>query len=370
MHDPRLPGLRVEVSETRGRRVVAARNFEAGEVVLCTVPLSCVVLPSAAMLRCGSCFSKLAASNRRRCSRCRSAWYCDQACHRADWAAGHRYECGNGDRVEEMLSGRLERNMNDDVRAMLKWASTGTTLRDQLLSASERNHFCVTDEMLEPIAAAASPLGALLNHSCLPTCVVSYSVGHGVKQHFIAVRHIAAGEEVTHSYVDCGMPTAERKARLRKGYGFDCDCERCQVDDAQGDAPDAVAAARRLLTTALLATDPDDEASLLERALAAIQGRVKPHHHVLVDVLQAMAQNDLARGHYDAAAASFEAVANARNAIHRPLPHPRVALDFIILRDVATLAGRTALADTARRRARSLVLLTTAPDSPLRAGLE
>ena len=42
----------------------------------------------------------------------------------------------------------------------------------------------------------------------------------------VARRAIAAGEEVTISYVDEDAPTAERQRGLAS-YGFRCECRRC-----------------------------------------------------------------------------------------------------------------------------------------------
>jgi hypothetical protein len=46
-------------------------------------------------------------------------------------------------------------------------------------AASRRNDFAVMDALLTPVAAACYPLGALLNHSCDPTCVAAYDYVRG-----------------------------------------------------------------------------------------------------------------------------------------------------------------------------------------------
>ena len=57
----------------------------------------------------------------------------------------------------------------DDARADAEDARARTATR-----SSRRNDFAVMDPLLVPLAAASYPLGALLNHSCDPNCVVSY----------------------------------------------------------------------------------------------------------------------------------------------------------------------------------------------------
>lgn len=45
----------------------------------------------------------------------------------------------------------------------------------------------------------------------------------------LLARHtIPAGEELTISYVPLDMPRGERQKALRLGYGFWCDCVRCE----------------------------------------------------------------------------------------------------------------------------------------------
>ena len=62
-----------------------------------------------------------------------------------------------------------EDEWEDDARADAEDARARTATR-----SSRRNDFAVMDPLLVPLAAASYPLGALLNHSCDPNCVVSY----------------------------------------------------------------------------------------------------------------------------------------------------------------------------------------------------
>ena len=101
----------------------------------------------------------------------------------------------------------------------------------------------IMDPLLVPVAAACYPLGALLNHSCYPNCVVSYhhrrrspssraavvvaddggggggdggggGGGDGEEggapggwiQEFRCARRVSAGEELCHAYVDASSP--------------------------------------------------------------------------------------------------------------------------------------------------------------------
>lgn len=72
---------------------------------------------------------------------------------------------------------------------------------------------------------------ALLNHSCTPSAVVVFPSYHTPANpkpmRVVAIRPIAAGEEILTSYVDLGLPLRKRRAELRERYYFECDCALC-----------------------------------------------------------------------------------------------------------------------------------------------
>jgi hypothetical protein len=99
------------------------------------------------------------------------------------------------------------------------------------------NNFGATDSMVRVCASGVFPLGALLNHSCMPNCILRYSFG-GRKQQcplmeIVAAQDIAQGDELTHSYVELIKHTRARKAELKKLYRFDCDCRRCSAAESE-----------------------------------------------------------------------------------------------------------------------------------------
>ena len=69
---------------------------------------------------------------------------------------------------------------------------------------------------------------SLLNHSCEPNLGVALSPGAHLS--LFASRDVAAGEELTISYVDAGLDVDTRRRALRHGYGFECRCARCDRD--------------------------------------------------------------------------------------------------------------------------------------------
>ncbi|KAG8415778.1 SET domain-containing protein 5 [Metarhizium acridum] len=76
---------------------------------------------------------------------------------------------------------------------------------------------------------------ARLNHDCRPSLV--YDINNSV--HVIsAVRDIAAGEELSISYIRLLSPRAQRLAQL-KHWGFECSCGHCNMSDKDAATSDA-----------------------------------------------------------------------------------------------------------------------------------
>lgn len=83
-----------------------------------------------------------------------------------------------------------------------------------------------------------APVAAMLNHSCAPSCAVEAlwdAESRSPAVRVFAEVDIAAGEELTISYVPRSATRAERKTRLTQGYGFTCACTRCAApaDDTE-----------------------------------------------------------------------------------------------------------------------------------------
>ena len=82
---------------------------------------------------------------------------------------------------------------------------------------------------------------AYLNHSCDPSCL---SLRLGGNMVVFAARDVAAGEELTHSYLPSHQLLLPRAAR-RPLLFFDCRCPRCakHLSEADADAAEAPGAA-------------------------------------------------------------------------------------------------------------------------------
>jgi len=93
-----------------------------------------------------------------------------------------------------------------------------------LLCKLQTNLFHICNDLSTPIGLGYYPPASLLNHSCLPNCVMVFE-----KEKLLVrnIRNIAPGEELTIPYVDTMMPRSERRRELQERYFFLCECERC-----------------------------------------------------------------------------------------------------------------------------------------------
>ncbi|CAM9529101.1 unnamed protein product [Chrysoparadoxa australica] len=71
-----------------------------------------------------------------------------------------------------------------------------------------------------------------MNHSCQPNSEITYkggSSGQPLMAQVRAITDIAAGEELTQSYIDKELSLEDRQRAL-EDYGFKCSCSRCELE--------------------------------------------------------------------------------------------------------------------------------------------
>lgn len=80
---------------------------------------------------------------------------------------------------------------------------------------------------------------SFLNHDCLPNaCRFDYIDKPGIGNTDIIIRslhEISEGAEVCISYFPVNWPFAERQKKLKEEYGFECNCERCKIEESWSD---------------------------------------------------------------------------------------------------------------------------------------
>ena len=71
------------------------------------------------------------------------------------------------------------------------------------------------------------PAASLLSHSCVANSRHVWGLSPPYTNTCIATVDLTAGQEIVTSYVHPTTSTHRRRAKLRAGWYFDCDCERC-----------------------------------------------------------------------------------------------------------------------------------------------
>ncbi|KAI3625019.1 hypothetical protein CBS9595_000380 [Malassezia furfur] len=271
-------------TEGRGlRRAPHAPPAGRGEELLAVEPAVSVLSAAQASARCHFCFRP--SRTLQRCSRCKFAHYCSEACQRRAWSdARHRDECAALQRFQASArdAGHTATEPGAAVRAVaqLVWqrrkqgldsafwrgiASMQTHRADMpaeqleacaqlafqvaqfvspdalpssgfanaralldLVCAFQINAFTLADAQLDPIGVSVSVPIALCNHACDPNAVVVFPVAGQRTMRLVAIRRIAPGDEVRTSYVDLAETRAQRQATLVRRYLFTCTCALCR----------------------------------------------------------------------------------------------------------------------------------------------
>ncbi|GAA6049194.1 hypothetical protein JCM3770_003304 [Rhodotorula araucariae] len=289
---PDLPSsLEARQIPGRGRGVVAKDPLTAGSTLLATAPLVSTLDNLSLPVRCSSCFRAaddldvpVAKQKLLQCSLCHVVQYCSAACQKNDWAL-HKKECHalrnaakNGEKkssvpdtpvralgrllwvrelkgdklweqIESLESHRARLSPEEQERffhlsiALSRYVGQDTLRQAcpdagavmDLLSRFASNSFALTAPTdLSNIGVSISPLTALFNHSCAPNAVVVFpsfpTLASPRHMHVVAIRPIAAGEEVLTSYVDLALPRDRRRRDLSERYKFDCECVACEAD--------------------------------------------------------------------------------------------------------------------------------------------
>jgi MYND finger/SET domain len=213
-------------------------------------------------LFCSFCYSSV--EKLLYCGKCRKRGYCSAECQREDWkSASHKFWCeknagemftdveirpieGKGlgmvalrpfakcdiILVERpiLLDSELRQPSIDQIDERARTAAMALTPCDPGASFSRKfanNSMGCSDEAQSTTSNRGLFLNlSRINHDCLGNAEHMYLEHRGVKT-LVACRPIAAGEEITISYVDFRLYPENRQTRLLHGYRFRCRCSAC-----------------------------------------------------------------------------------------------------------------------------------------------
>ena len=373
---------------------------------------------------CSHCLAPSTSAALKRCTRCNWARYCGAVCQRADWTA-HKHECSalsdqhstirrlpDSALTDMLLTARamwrrhLSKGQVDDdafdamedgvaskqdhelgklaasIPGLLPPVSDPADTAAKLIAAFTRNNFGVLNELLSVVAAGCYPHAALLNHSCAPNCVLAFD---GDRIEIRTTRPVARGEELTHSYVDLCLTTAERREILRGRYGFDCSCQRCTrgLSTSTGDdvevlmtAPNARASesvdyalerSACLLDTAAREESDEEESRLTMLALKLRRDACHPLNTRLYEAEGRALTIALATGDMAVALACCRNAVTFLEAVLAHVPaHPLLALQRFTLADLESACGNASRAQATMEACASALELTAATHSTLR----
>ena len=274
----------------QGRFLVAERPLQAGtEVLRERRPLVAAVHDRYAAALCHGCFRPLLAGSGGgeernegqekgvTCSRCKCAVFCSRQCAEMS-AEEHAGECAQlalwarenpqlGARSQglrlfiklwHVLSLSRRRNADGDApaadggapheqferlgthgsagservtgmaKAAARFCNGAPSEADMaaLILRVQANAHTIANFHGQALASGVYLAGAMLNHSCDPTCVVSF---RGPTLVVRTIRPVVKGEPLTIAYCELFANRESRQQKLHAAKGFDCACARCQA---------------------------------------------------------------------------------------------------------------------------------------------
>lgn len=237
----------------------------------------------------------------------------------------------------------------------------------RLLCQMSCNNFSITDDLLQPVASGCFPVGALLDHSCDPNCVLMYE---GTTQIVRAIRDIAPEEELTHSFIDLAAPTAVRRSKLQTQYFFTCRCALCG-DAARTAERDAMLGDGTLhdvhVQAAELEARGDLEAACraLDSLLPRLEATLPPHTLTLLASRCLRHRIAIELGDHATAARLCAAIVETYKAIYPP-NHPLTGLQLFTLASLwATLDVSQAEIEPVLAEARRILTITHGASSSM-----
>ncbi|KAF3849860.1 hypothetical protein F7725_019579 [Dissostichus mawsoni] len=235
-----IAGIERFDSPGKGRGLRVTKPFKTGELLFSTPAHSYVLSVKERGCYCELCFTRK--EGLARCGKCKKAFYCNAKCQKGDWAM-HKLECSALTAFGENwcpseISRLVARILAKKKTQKERCASEKMLLIEEIQSHEEDvdnekremnvscNGFTIEDDELSHMGTAVYPDVALINHSCLPSVIVTYN---GTSAEIRAVKNMQPGDEVLISYIDLLYPTDDRNNRLRESYYFTCDCQECKT---------------------------------------------------------------------------------------------------------------------------------------------
>jgi SET and MYND domain-containing protein len=119
----------------------------------------------------------------------------------------------------------LPQTVYDETEEFLGTAMPDLDQFMEVLGRLYINGFEICDSKMETYGWGVYLAPSVLDHSCQPNCVVSFS---GCLLTVEALAPVHSLEEALITYVDPALPGPTRRARLLSNYFFLCGCAKCR----------------------------------------------------------------------------------------------------------------------------------------------
>ena len=138
--------------------------------------------------------------------------------------------CDSTDRARDVAA-RLDADALDALRDAGA-DPDAAAWRERVLALMGR-YLSNAHELAATDAVGVFPLASMINHDCAPNCELAVDAS-GVL-YVRGARAVAAGEELSYSYIDAAdlrKTAAARRRVLSRAFHFRCACARCRAEDA------------------------------------------------------------------------------------------------------------------------------------------
>ncbi|KAK0183995.1 hypothetical protein F5146DRAFT_1076957 [Armillaria mellea] len=262
----------IRTCDTSGWGLWSKANLKAGQVLFAVKPHVAVLSTEKLNGYCSACFGFAPPSGLKRCTECRSVWYCGSTCQTRDWSRWSKAAPSDDlsipsdayDKQRKGLDSVWTRELDamqshrknlplstselyahlahslvqylglsspDELRQF--GINSSGDLVDLISRVSVPAYIHLVRRTVSPSVQSVSPTVALINHSCDPNAVIVFPRASANPQteeplmHVVVLRNMVPGEEIMTAYIDTTLPRSLRQESLKETYHFDCRCQLC-----------------------------------------------------------------------------------------------------------------------------------------------
>jgi len=137
---------------------------------------------------------------------------------------GRVEELEGGVNAVRLLSGSRRASWDDVFRLLCRISMNAMTLAPE---AQVRRALTSSKSRWKDFGIGLYPSGAMLNHSCFPSCLWFVRSGTLIVE---TLRVVRRGEELTIAYLPVSGTVTQRRRRLLHAFGFHCVCSHCEAE--------------------------------------------------------------------------------------------------------------------------------------------